>query len=151
MRIAGKGHWLLLALLVCLAWAGCSPKRASVAFIGTFTQMKVSEAPAELQQVADEMKGAPGLYVLHSRGQSYLLIMAGRLDEPGWDLRVLDMQPPTGGEVRVLATLQPDPTADNYPMTVIQFSEVKGLKFKARLGMGDAPVLELRETPVPRR
>lgn len=150
MHSTGKAL-LPLLLVFCLTLAGCGGQRAGAAFTGTFTQVSVDEAPAVLQQVAAEVRGAPGLYVLNSGGVTYLLIMAGRTEEPGWSLQVLDMQLPAGDEVRLLATLQPDPTGDQYPMAVIQFAETKGLKFKARLGMSDAPVLELRGVSVPGR
>ncbi len=142
MRIALRA--LLFGLGALLLLAGCRDAREG--FTGQFTEIRLQQAPVEVQRSYERLKALPGLYVFHKGGRTYLLLLAGSADPPGQRVEVLHLQQPVGptDEVRVLARLLPGGGGDRYPYTILQLDGGEGLRFKARLSTLSEQVLELR-------
>ena len=140
---------LALVLLLVTAVAGCRAGARQPAFDGEFEAVVLSQAPADLQAHFERMKAVPGLTVLQRGDQTYLMLLAGRVDEPGMRVEVLDVQKPEKGskEVRLLAILRPG-GQDDYPHAVLVLEGAQGLTFKARLATTGEQVLELSGVPL---
>lgn len=133
---------LVLALVAMVA--GCRVKAKQPAFTGEYQVVALSEAPADLRAHFERIKAVPGLTILEQDGQTYLMLTAGRMEEPGLRVEVLDVQKPDQGstEVQLVAILRPG-GQDVYPAAVLVLEGAEGLTFKARLATQGERVLEL--------
>lgn len=145
VKLAAFG--LLLALLV----AGCRGSNQAGRFAGEFETLVLSEAPPVLQRHYEQQKAVPGLTVYESDGATYLLLRAGRVEQPGWEVHVLAVKPPAKGEklVQVNAVVQELAGASGtYPYALLRLDDASGLTFRARLSNRSEVPLELPGIPL---
>lgn len=137
-------------LLLVVVMAGCRAGARQPAFDGQFEAVVLAEAPADLQAHYERMKAVPGLTVFQRGDQTYLMLLAGRVDQAGMRVEVLDVQKPDKGskEVRLLAILRPGGGQEAYPHAVVVLDGAQGLTFKARLATTGEQVLELSGVPL---
>lgn len=134
---------LTLALIVV---AGCWKVGRAPTFTGEYELSGLAEAPQTLQAHYDQMKAVPGLAVLQHGGKTYLLLMAGRVQQPGMGVEVLTVQVPAKGsrsrDVAVSARLWPTKGAEpsHYPYTLLVFEGTPAYRFSAGLGTADGRV-----------
>jgi hypothetical protein len=135
---------VLLAALVLLA--GCQAAQPPKPPTTDYRVVPLTDAPADVRTYYEQMKAIPGLYVFARGGQTYLLLIGGKLDQqPGMRVEVFDVQTPFNGprEVRILAALRPGQGATQYPYAVIQMDTAPGLTYRARLSADNGLVTEL--------
>lgn len=109
-----------------------------------FEVVGMEEAPPAVRQVHDRLHTAAGLYVVDDGAQTYLLLCAGRADEVGLGVQVLEIaRAEPGGQARILATLQAMPEAQtDYPCGLMQVEGNRDVKYLARLSTREQGVLE---------
>jgi hypothetical protein len=81
-----------LVLLVGSLLAGCQPATNKSGSLFPYQQVTINEAPAELQAAANGMGMVPGLYVLTTEAETYLLVEAGKVEQSGMKLVVTDVR-----------------------------------------------------------
>lgn len=147
MRLLGAVLGLFAMLL-----AGCSRQPEAPAFTGEFRHVAIDGAPDQIRQAYDRMKGTPGLYVITADTQTYLLVCAGRTQDTGRGVEVLELKrvSPDSKEVRVLATVKRQAAGAAASCAAVEVEHAGNLTFKARLNAGEEGVLELRGVPVDR-
>ncbi|MFZ5813835.1 MAG: hypothetical protein ACOY93_00850 [Bacillota bacterium] len=139
-------RWIgLMALLLLMAVmaGGCAGNQQSKRPEVDFTPVPLEEAPPELRQYYEQTRTVPGLFVLQKDGETYLLLMAGPVSEPGLAVRVAEIRR-MGKDWRVAAALLPDGEGAEYPCAVVRLKAPLNAAFKARLTGPEGEVMELR-------
>lgn len=133
-----------LVLIVALVLtAGCWRVGRAPKFTGEYQIADLAEAPEVLQAHYAQMKALPGLAVLQQDGKTYLLLMAGRMQQPGFGVDVLMVQVPEkeskSREVTISARLWPGKgtEAAPYPYTLLVFDGTPKYTFTAGLGTAE--------------
>jgi hypothetical protein len=137
----------MLVILLAAQLTGCKGSARDQAFTGQFHIISLAEAPAALQAHFEGARLLPGLAVLQQEGRTYLLLTAGRSEQPGLTVDVVDVQKPAKEgkrEVQIIARLMPGRQPnDLYPATILVFDGTPDFAFKARLATRSESVLEL--------
>lgn len=141
LRVYGLRVLPVLLGLILVACTG----RPAVTFTGQFERVNLTESPAAVQAAFANLKALPGLYVLREGDQTYLLLLAGRAEQPGLDVAVLSLQKTSDTEVRLLAVVgKGEGSAADYPHAVIRLRAPLNMRFKARLSANGGQVTELQ-------
>ncbi|HYG60407.1 MAG TPA: hypothetical protein VD902_20240 [Symbiobacteriaceae bacterium] len=143
---------LMLTLTLGALVAGCRATERRPQFTGDFQVAALAEAPNDLQAHFERTKALPGLTVLERDGRTYLMLMAGRMEEPGLKVEVLEVKKPQQGSnlAQLTAVLRPGGTGQ-YPYALLVLEGAEGLDFKARLATRGERVLELIGMPLDAR
>lgn len=149
MRLMAKlvAFGVLLSLLV----AGCRSSGKAGEFTGEYQSLALSDAPAVLQRHYEQQKAVPGLTVYVEGERTYLLLRAGRTDQPGLGVQVLSVKPPVKGArtAQVVAMLAPVAgAADPFPYALLELQGGTDLTYKARLSTRSEVPLELPGVPL---
>jgi hypothetical protein len=143
---------LAVAMMLSVQVTGCQESAGDQAFSGQFQVVALADAPAPLQAAYDQAKLVPGMAVLKQDGRTYLLLTAGRSEQPGLTIDVLQVQKPAGSgqrEVRIVARLMPGADrAEQYPHAVVVLDGTPDYQFRARVATRSETVLELTGLPV---
>jgi|GEM_PF-2423434 len=142
---------LALGLLLSLLVSGCRGTGKAGEFTGEFQAMSLGDAPSILQRHFEQQKAVPGLTVYTQDGQTYLLLRAGRVEEPGMGIQVLAVKPPVKGSrlAQVVAMLQPTPgETGTYPYVLLVLQGGTDLSYRARLSTRSEVPLELPGIPL---
>jgi hypothetical protein len=142
--------YLLLGLLVLFVGsllAGCQSATTKPGSLFPYQQVSFNEAPAELQAAGHRTGMVPGLYVLTTEAETYLLVQAGKVEQSGMKLVVTDVRR-MGNVIRVMAVVRPGPDGDSFPAALVKFPVQKGLQFKARISMQSEEITELDGIPI---
>jgi hypothetical protein len=148
----GTFHAVALALLCSfvLFVGGCKTAGSRAAFTGEYEVVPLAEAPALLQLHAERVRAAPGLFVYQSGGETYLLLLAGRIEAPGVQMEVIDFKPPVDrtAQARIIVRLHPGLGEEEYPHLVLRLRDAAGISFRARLATLGDQVIELHSIAV---
>lgn len=142
----GRWFWIVALLLALAVAAGCGAPATAPDV--AFTTVELNEAPAQLAEQYAQMRTLPGLVVLQSGGETYLLLMAGTEPEPATVVQVLNIRK-MGKEWRVMAVMLPgQSTGMSYPFTIVKTKAPPNTPFMARLTRPDGNAVELVGMPV---
>ncbi|HYF91887.1 MAG TPA: hypothetical protein VD969_06550 [Symbiobacteriaceae bacterium] len=149
MRVVAKA--VALGILLSLLVTGCKGSGQAGTFTGDYEMLMLDEAPAVLQRHFERQKAVPGLTVYSADGQTYLLLRAGRAEEPELGVKVLAVKSPVKGtdEVQIVAMVEPFPGETGaFPYALLVLQGGAGLTYKARLSVRSEVPLELPGIPL---
>lgn len=156
MRNVTRMAVLLLMLALSTAVAGC--QKASTGGGGStddYRQVALAEAPATLNAYYERMKAVPGLVTFQQDGETYVLLTAGKMEETGLTVAVVNVNRPARGSgqpVRIMARLEESGAAEGrYPYLLLAFAGTENVRFVARLAMRSETVEELQALPLEER
>lgn len=150
MRGAFRAVALALLCALILFVGGCRAAGSRTTFTGQYEVIPLAEAPALLQLHAERVRAAPGLFVHQAGGDTYLLLLAGRMEAPGVQMEVIDFKPPVDrtAQARIIARLHLGPGEEEYPHLVLRLRDAAGLSFRLRLATLGDQVVELHSISV---
>lgn len=150
MRSRTQVAGLVLLLALCAVLLGCRSTGQGQEFSGQFRYLSLEEAPAQIRTHYDRLKAVPGLAVMEQGSRTYLLLMAGRVEQPGLTVDVLELEKPAkrGDPVRLIARLMPGQATEQHPYAVLVLEGARGLSFQARLATRTEAVHDLKGIPL---
>lgn len=147
---------LLLMLALSTAVAGCQKAKTGGGVPpDDYRAVALAEAPATLKAYYERMKAVPGLVTFQQDGETYVLLMAGKVEEAGLAVEVVDVRRPPSGSgqpVRLMARLAESAAAGGrYPYALLALVGAENERFVARLATRGETVEELQGLPLEER
>ena len=147
---------LLLMLVLSVAVAGCQKaKNGGGGPPDDYREVALTEAPVTLKAYYDRMKAVPGLVTFQQDGETFVLLTAGKVEQEGLVVAVVDVRRPPSGSgqpVRLMARLTESAMAEGlYPYALLAFVGAENERFVARLATRSETVEELQGLPLEER